>query len=107
MKQEQIGLNQMLASSAKFGYDHEILYVKTQFGGQMPVVVDWCELNRNNYTHICYTDAFDTIALDTFEHFQLKIQSNYKDYQFVGSAEKGCYPNPDLAPLYPYSTHHI
>jgi hypothetical protein len=105
MKREQFGLKQMLASSAKFGYDHEILYVKTQFGGQMPVVVDWCEKNKENYTHIAYTDAFDTLALDSFEHFQLKVHAHYKDHQFVGSAEKGCYPNPDLAKDYPLTTH--
>lgn len=104
MKPAQDGLKKLLASTEKYGYDHEMLYIKTQFGGQMPVVVDWCERNKDNYTHILYTDAFDTLALAGLDELMVKLPEGIK---FFGSAEKAVFPpDAELQAAYPKLSDH-
>ncbi len=102
MVKQQDGLKRMLASVKKAGFDHQVIYEKTTFGTQLPVVVDWCEKNRDNYTHIIYADMFDIMVVGDIEECLSKLPKGIK---FFGSAEKACYPHPELAPRYPTTRH--
>lgn len=95
------GLNKLIESTNKHNYDHELIIAPFEFGGQMKHLWSWCRDNKDNYTHIAYSDAFDTIAIGGFNEFAAIIGGVYPQYYFIGSAEKGCYPNPDLANQYP------
>lgn len=100
----QRGLNKLIESTVKYGYDHELIIAPFEFGGQMKHLEAWCKNNKDNYTHFAYSDAFDTIALAPFSEFE-GIVNDLRGFSFIGSAEKGCYPNPDLAEKYPQSIH--
>lgn len=97
------GLLKLKASLDKFGYDYHIIFQDVPpgthvFGTQMPFVYDWCKNKAGDYTHILYTDAWDTMALGSIYELLEKIPA---DIQFFGSAEKACFPKPELAKQYP------
>jgi len=92
------GLNKLIESTTKHNYDHELIIAPFEFGGQMKHLWSWCRDNKNEYTHFIYSDAFDTIALAPLSG---TFDASYSGMLFVGSAEKGCYPNPNLATQYP------
>ncbi len=99
------GMNKLIESTSKHGYDHEIIIAPFEFGGQMKHLWNWCKDNKENYTHFIYSDAFDTIALAPFKEFFDTVSLFCFMNDFVGSAEKGCYPNPNLADQYPKVEH--
>lgn len=102
MKNEQAGLKRLLASTEKYGYDHHMLYEKTNFGGQMPVVVEWCKKHKDQYTHVLYTDAFDTLALAGMDELRAKLPQGIL---FFGSAEKHVFPpSAERAARYPHNS---
>ena len=69
------GLNKLIESTTKHGYDHELIIAPFEFGGQMKHLWEWCKDNKNEYTHFCYTDAFDTIALAPYSEFEDMLKS--------------------------------
>lgn len=52
-------------------------------------------------THFFYTDAWDTIVVNYPKWALHDIVKYFGEDCIVLSAEKGCYPHPDKAPLYP------
>lgn len=58
-------------------------------------------LKTSDITHFFYSDSYDTYALGPMEEAISKI----KDFDtMLWSAEKACYPHPELASMYPESS---
>jgi hypothetical protein len=53
-------------------------------------------IEETNYTHFCYTDAWDTFALASEQTLYERMPNG-----FMLSAERACYPHPEKAALYP------
>ena len=86
------GYQRLKASLEKHGYDYECIVHPFSFGHQLPVIQRWCELHDGTYSHILYTDAYDTLA------FGNEIPLEHK---MLISCEKACYPHPERAIEYP------
>lgn len=56
-------------------------------------------LKESDVTHFFYSDSYDTYALGTMEEAISKLRGR----DLLWSAEKACYPHPQLAVLYPPS----
>lgn len=84
------GYKRLEQSLIKHGLDYECIVHPFSFGHQLPVIQKWCE-NNNDYTHILYTDAYDTIC------FGYEIPN----CKMLISCEKACYPYPERANEYP------
>lgn len=94
-----------------FGYDYHIIYQQVPsgahvFGTQMPLVYEYLKWLHDNtdYTHVIYCDAWDTMALGNMQEFKNKLvywKIFGYDPEFIGSAEKACFPNPNLSVKYP------
>lgn len=91
------GFKRLEDSLKRFGYEYECIIHPFSFGHQLPVIRTWCH-NNSDYTHILYTDAFDTLALAGPEELLSKWDDKYK---MVISGEKNCYPHPERAKDYP------
>lgn len=87
-------------SLKKHGWDYEIIqHTWKGFGDKL--LETYSYLKRHpDITHFFYTDAWDTIVTKTMADTLLKI----KDFdKILLSAERGCYPHPEKATLYPDS----
>lgn len=96
------GLSMLKLSLEKFGYDYYVIEQnaggKNVFGSQMPLVYDWCKDQSEGYTHILYTDAWDTFFVAPLSEIEEKYN---QDLCFFGSSEKVCWPNDSLAKDFP------
>jgi len=97
---QHAGYLDLKKSLDKFGYNYEHIHAPFAFGTQMKVIYEWCKKNKDNYTHVLYTDAFDTVALAPMEEV---LKNAPDDVLFFGSTEKNCYPIVELAVSYPPS----
>lgn len=95
------GYRNLKASLDKHGYDYACLVRPFRFGHQLPIIQDWCNYGKDNYTHILYTDAFDTLAFAPPEEVIEKFLK--ADCKMFVSCEKNCYPHPERAEEYPYN----
>jgi len=100
-KTDHPGWHKLESSLKKFGYDYEHILHPFSFGHQLPVIRSWCDNHSGDYTHILYTDCFDTIAFGNSE----EVINKWLNYPLQGrmliSAEKACYPHPERAKDYP------
>lgn len=107
------------ASLDKFGYDYHLIEQQMPpgqthvFGTQMPLVYKYVKsLHKTEYTHVIYCDAWDTVAMAGPEELEAKCYALEKlmslrcndpnGLSFFGSAEKACFPKPELASQYPH-----
>lgn len=100
------GLHKLEASLKRFGWDYKILHdpaIGWDWGGWRNVY-EWCKREKENptgYTHIIYTDGFDTLALGT----QAEADEAFKRIcgddlnKFVYSTEKNFFPHPQTNEL--------
>ena len=96
-------------SLKKYGYDYHVLTGGAySWGGNNYVhIAEWLKKNRADYTHILYTDAWDTLAMAGQEHIRDIYLNIYEpltangDY-WLFSAEKNCFPRGDWGAKYPY-----
>lgn len=98
---EHPGWLKLKASLDKYGYDYEHILHPFSFGHQLPVILNWCNNHSGDYTHICYVDCFDNIALGGPEEVIRKFKEI--DCKMLISGEKACYPHPERANDYPLS----
>jgi hypothetical protein len=89
------GLHHLQNSLKKFGYMHALLPATNECwgGDNCTVIEEWLKQNRATYTHLLYTDAWDTLALAPVEELISKYEP-HKNY-WIYSAEKNCYPRYD------------
>lgn len=101
------GLIHLVNSLKKFGYDYHVI-VDDRFtwnGNNYPLIAEWLKANRKDYTHILYTDAWDTIAMDGPDEVMKRYKELYEPLSKSGnywlySGEKNCYPRSDWAPKF-------
>lgn len=93
------GLDHLIHSSQKQGWDIEILMTEQWlgFGTKLISVYDYL-LKNKDVKEFIFVDAYDVIALGTPKEFEEKIQDRSK--MLIG-VEKGCWPQSDLADQYP------
>lgn len=93
------GLDHLIHSSQKQGWDIEILMTEQWlgFGTKLISVYDYL-LKNKDVKEFIFVDAYDVIALGTPKEFEEKIQDRSK---MLISVEKGCWPQSDLADQYP------
>lgn len=97
------------ASLDHFGYDYHLIHQDAPsgshiFGTQMPLVYQYLkeQLQGTSYSHVIYCDAWDTIALGPPVEVDRKLKIYFnREIEFLGSAEKACFPHPELAVEYP------
>ena len=93
------GLEKLLASTSHFGYiNHSVVIEPTKFGDQMPILYRWCKANADKFSHIIYSDAWDTFFVSDINEFLFKLPTNIKMFC---SGEKVCFPNEKLAVSFP------
>lgn len=97
---EDEGLEKLKESCKKFNLDLEVLGMGTQWKGfGTKVILTGDYLNTlEGYTHFMFVDAYDVIIIGD------NIEEKYKEFgedAIVFSAEKCCWPKPDLAKDYP------
>lgn len=93
------GWKRLEASLIRYGYDFERIQHPFSFGHQLPVIRDWCEKYGEHFTHILYTDCFDTLAFGGPEEVLAKFRTF--ETKMLISCEKACYPHPERAKDYP------
>lgn len=100
------GLPALEQSLKHFGYDYKIIQDSnigwSNWGG-WPWVVEWCKSEEaKDYTHIIFTDGFDTLALAPPEEAIQKLQQLLKDRPdgFIYSVEKHWFPHETGWELY-------
>lgn len=89
------GLNNLIFSLEKFGWDYEVMEGGWKgFGTKLIATYNKCkELKEQGYTHFIFVDAYDTFFLGTEEEL---IDKYFNTNAFVISAERGCYPDAEL-----------
>lgn len=95
------GLRKLGRSLALNDWDAHIIPVEWKgFGTKLIEVYNYLVSNPEIERFI-FCDAYDVVALGTPEEFLMKLQINgWSDIPFLFSAEKGCWPNPELGKLY-------
>jgi hypothetical protein len=96
-------------SLKQFGYDYAVLSgPQFSWGGNNYIhIAEWLKQNRGDYTHILYTDAWDTLALAPPHHIKDIYLNIFEpltangDY-WLFSGEKNCFPRGDWGAKYPY-----
>ncbi len=85
-------------SLKKHGWDYHIIEHEWRgFGDKILKTYEY--LKANPYiTHFFYSDAYDTIVVNTMEYALTCIQNMDG---IIISGERGCYPHPDKESLYP------
>jgi hypothetical protein len=103
---QQPGFLKFKKSLDDHGFDYHVIFQQIPegthvFGTQMPLVYEYLkELQAaGEYTHVIYADAWDSLILGTWEELIDKCPGDSLD--FFGSAEKACFPHPELAASYP------
>lgn len=91
----------LIRSAQKNGWDIEVLQTVWQgFGTKLMEVYNYLVSNPD-VTEFVFADAFDVVVLGTPEEFEKKRKPKFGDTPIVFSAEKGCWPVPDLSEKYP------
>lgn len=88
------GLEKLVLSLQRFGYDFDILGMGKQWTGfkmKMLEVQSWIRNYQEDYTHILFVDAYDVLATGP-------ITKQYRGIVF--SCEKACWPDQEKANLY-------
>lgn len=99
------GLPALEQSLKHFGYDYKIIHdsrVNWGWGG-WECAYEWCKSEEaKDYTHIIFTDGFDTLALAPPEEAMQKLQHLLKDRPdgFIYSVEKHWFPHETGWELY-------
>lgn len=93
---------QLERSLKVFGYDYH--FIQHEWNGFLDKIRETYKYLKSldGYTHFLYTDAWDTFALQHPNQLESKI--NKKGLLF--SAERACYPYPELASEYPENKSH-
>jgi len=106
---QQPGFLKFKKSLEDHGFDYHVIFQKIPegthvFGTQMPLVYEYLkELQAaGEYTHVIYADAWDSLILGSWD--ELINKCPYNGIYFFGSAEKACFPHPELATEYPNSS---
>jgi hypothetical protein len=95
---DDLGLDNLIKSSEKFGWNIEIIYGEWRgFGTKLIEVYNFFYKNPD-VREIIFIDAYDVIALSTPKEVKEKIKDRSK---MLVSVEKGCWPQSDLASKYP------
>ena len=94
------GYQRLKSSLVEHGYDFQCIQHPFEFGHQLPIVRQWAEQDHD-YTHILYTDAYDTKAFAAPAEVISKFTLINKPMLISG--EKACYPHPERAGNYPES----
>lgn len=94
------GYLRLKKSLDKFGYDYKCIERPFSFGHQLPIIKEWAwSEEAKQYTHILYTDAYDTIAFGGPDEVLWKFKTF--ETNMLISCEKACYPHPERAKDYP------
>jgi hypothetical protein len=94
---EHNGFKQFKRSLDAFGWDYEILsHNYVAYGSKMRNAYEYAK--KTDCTHLFISDAYDVLVLGTMQQALNRIQD--KDVMLF-NAEKGCYPYPEKATLYP------
>lgn len=108
---EHHGLKKLRHSLDHFKYDYEIIHdkdIEWNYGGWHNFY-RWAkqqEQDPNGYTHLIYTDGFDTMALCPMDEIIKKYIVMCPDLDvFLYAAEKNCYPTCG-EPGYPIPEHY-
>jgi FkbM family methyltransferase len=93
------GLKMLKTSLNKFGWDYEILSGSWKGFGTKHLEAGKYITSKltSDYTHVFVVDAFDVVVLGSMEDAIRRLQG----HDFIFNAEKACYPQLSLAPLYP------
>jgi hypothetical protein len=97
------GLRALELSLIKHGWDYSIITGSWQGFGTKPQSVynSLKDLEEHGYTHVLFTDAHDTVFLQSPD--ALNRQVFEPGFAYI-SAEKACWPDADRAPEYGYHT---
>ena len=81
----------------KFNWDYEVIVTKWQgFYTKINEAYKWCLRNTDEYFML--VDGHDVIFCKEFSPIEFPTDGFF-------SAEKNCYPNPNLAPMYPQAPY--
>lgn len=72
----------------KFGYDYDLIITPFHWGQQQRQTYEWCLANRDNYSHMIYSDSWDVLFVGGMN----EITSRLPDVEFLGSVEKAFFP---------------
>lgn len=85
-------------SLKKHGWDYHIItHEWNGFGDKILKTYEYLKANKD-ITHFFYSDAYDTIVVNTMEYALNLISDTSK---LTISSERACYPHPEKAKLYP------
>lgn len=100
------GLNNLIFSLEKFGWDYEVMEGEWKgFGTKLIATYHKCkELKEQGYTHFIFVDAYDTFFLGTEEEL-IKKYDVINGFMLI-SAERGCYPDAELRNHKRYNETH-
>jgi len=94
---EHEGFKQFKRSLDAYGWDYEILsHNYIAYGSKMRNAYEYAK--KTDCTHLFISDAYDVFVNDTMQDALHRIEN--KDVM-IFNAEKGCYPYPEKAILYP------
>lgn len=93
---EHPGLKKLEHSLKMFEWDYQIIHdpsIGWDWGGWNNVY-KWCKANQNEYTHVIYTDGFDTLALGPQSEAEAAIKKICGEdlNKFIYSTEKQFFP---------------
>lgn len=92
------GLDDLVRSAQKFGWDIEVIHVPWRgFGTKLIETYNYFKQNPD-VKELIFVDAYDVLILSTPKEVIEKIQDRSK---MLVSVEKACYPDSDLASKYP------
>jgi hypothetical protein len=92
------GLDNLIKSSEKFGWNIEIVYAEWRgFGTKLIEVYNFFYKNPN-VKEVIFVDAYDVLVLSTPQEVKEKIKDRSK---ILISTEKNCWPQSDLSFKYP------
>ena len=98
---EEQGLDNLVMSAQKFGFDIEVIYVPWRgFGTKLIETYNYFKQNPD-VKELIFVDAYDVLVLSTPQEVEEKIQDRTK---MLVSSEKGCWPESGLASQYPKTT---
>lgn len=99
---EEQGLDNLVRSAQKFGFDIEAIHVPWRgFGTKLIETYNYFKQNPD-VKELIFVDAYDVLILSTPQEVEEKIQDRSK---MLVSTEKGCWPKSDLASEYPLIKH--
>lgn len=99
---EEQGLDNLVMSAQKFGWDIEVIHVPWRgFGTKLIETYNYFKQNPD-VKELIFVDAYDVLILSTPQEVEEKIQDRSK---MLVSTEKACWPQSDLASEYPETKH--